>query len=160
VKTFSHFFECVGPAEDQRQQPRIWLRGLAKVRAEFSLSARGYHLRRGLNLVSVADLLKALGVAVNRAAPSPACGTRPRFFMKANPPRSRKPWPDRNGPQFRRRVFKMVARASRPSNPAFRQISSAVVRCGLSAEIKPVAHLTTVLGGTPETTGRRPVPPI
>src|ERR1035437_631770 len=79
--------------------------------------------------------------------------------MKANPPRSRKPWPDRNGPQFRRRVFKVVARASRPSNPASRQISSAVVPCGLSAEIKPVAHLTTVLGGTPETTGRRPVPP-
>jgi len=101
VKTFSHFFECVGPAEDQRQQPRIWLRGLAKVRAEFSLSARGYHLRRGLNLGSVADLLKALGVAVNRVAPSPACGTRPRFFMKANPARSRKPWPDRNDPQFR-----------------------------------------------------------
>jgi hypothetical protein len=101
VKTFSHFFECVGPAEDQRQQPRIWLRGLAKVRAEFSLSARGYHLRRGLNLGSVADLLKALGVAGNRAAPFPACGTRPRFFMKANPPRSRKSWPDRNDPQFR-----------------------------------------------------------
>jgi len=86
VKTFSHFFECVGPAEDQRQQPRIWLRGLAKVRAEFSLSARGYHLRRGLNLGSVADLLKALGVAGNRAAPSPARHP-PAFFHESNPPR-------------------------------------------------------------------------
>jgi hypothetical protein len=48
------------------------LRGLAKVRAEFSLSALVYNRRRGLNLVSVADRLRALGVAVNHAEPSPA----------------------------------------------------------------------------------------
>ena len=47
-------------------------RGLAKVRAAFSLSALACNLRRALNLVSVADQLKALGLAVNRAAPSPA----------------------------------------------------------------------------------------
>jgi transposase len=48
------------------------MRGLAKVRAEFSLSALVYNLRRVLNLVSVTDLLKALGVAVKNADPSPA----------------------------------------------------------------------------------------
>ena len=48
------------------------LRGLAKVRAEFSLSALVYNRRRGLNLVSVADRLQVLGVAVNHAEPSPA----------------------------------------------------------------------------------------
>jgi hypothetical protein len=48
------------------------LRGLAKVRAEFSLSALVYNLWRVLNLVSVTDLLKALGVALNHADRSPA----------------------------------------------------------------------------------------
>jgi transposase len=48
------------------------LRGLAQVRAEFSLSALVYNLRRVLNLVSVTDLLQALGVAVNHADRSPA----------------------------------------------------------------------------------------
>lgn len=48
------------------------MRGLAKVRAEFSLSALVYNLRRVLNLMRVPDLLKALGVAVKNAGPSPA----------------------------------------------------------------------------------------
>ena len=42
-----------------------------KVRAEFSLSALVYNLRRVLNLMGVADLLQALGVAVKNAVTSP-----------------------------------------------------------------------------------------
>jgi hypothetical protein len=48
------------------------MRGLEKVRAEFSLSALVYNLRRVLNLMGVADLLKALGGGVKNAVPSPA----------------------------------------------------------------------------------------
>ena len=55
--------------------------------------------------------------------------------------------------------FGMVAWASRPSNPASRRISSTMVHHGLSAQTKPSPRLPTVLGGTPKTTGRRPVPP-
>jgi hypothetical protein len=53
----------------------------------------------------------------------------------------------------------MVARASRPSNPASRRISSTIVHHGLSAQTKASPRLLTVLGGTPKTTGQRPVPP-
>jgi hypothetical protein len=35
-------------------------RGLEKVRAEFSLTARAYNLRRALNLVRLAELMAAL----------------------------------------------------------------------------------------------------
>ena len=55
---------------------RIWehdaflMRGLHKVRAEFSLSALVYNLRRLLNLVSVEQLLKS----VKKQAPVPAAG--------------------------------------------------------------------------------------
>ena len=39
---------------------RFLMRGLAKVRAEFSLSALVYNLRRVLNLMSVGELLAGL----------------------------------------------------------------------------------------------------
>jgi transposase len=42
------------------------MRGLEKVRAEFSLSALVYNLRRLLNLVSVTELRRAVGLAVKR----------------------------------------------------------------------------------------------
>lgn len=46
------------------------MRGLAKVRAEFSLSALVHNLRRVLNLISLNDLLQAL--SANTARPAPA----------------------------------------------------------------------------------------
>ena len=57
------------------------------------------------------------------------------------------------------REIKSVARASRPSNPASRRISSGVVRNELPARAKAGPRPQTVLGATPKTTGRRPVPP-
>jgi hypothetical protein len=65
-----------------------------------------------------------------------------------------------SGPRiFLWRVFKKVARASRPSNPASRRISPANVNRGGLDEYEIVGRLTTVLSATLETTGRRPVPP-
>jgi len=55
---------------------RLWghdtflMRGLGKVRAEFTLSALVYNLRRVLNLVSLTELLRALGLEVKAAAPA------------------------------------------------------------------------------------------
>ncbi len=46
---------------------RFLLRGLERVRAEFSLSALAYNLRRVLNLVSVRQLLAALGAGLRAA---------------------------------------------------------------------------------------------
>ena len=39
----------------------FFMRGLEKVRAEFSLTVLAYNLRRGLNIVGMAELMAALG---------------------------------------------------------------------------------------------------
>ena len=41
-------------------QGAFLMRGLEKVRAEFSLTALAYNLRRAINLVGVSGLLKAI----------------------------------------------------------------------------------------------------
>ena len=41
-------------------QGAFLMRGLEKVRAEFSLTALAYNLRRAINLVGVSGLLKAV----------------------------------------------------------------------------------------------------
>ena len=51
---------------------RFLMRGLAKVRAEFSLSALTYNLRRVLNLIGVKRLLEAMGAAAKAAQSTPA----------------------------------------------------------------------------------------
>jgi hypothetical protein len=56
--------------------------------------------------------------------------------------------------------FRLVARASRPSNPASRRISSGAIHCWFIAGTKASSRPTTVSSGTPETTGQRPVPPV
>ena len=58
------------------------------------------------------------------------------------------------------RYFGLMVRASRPSNPASRRISSGAVYCWFIAGTKASSRPATVSSGTPETTGQRPVPPI
>src|ERR1035437_5502925 len=48
------------------------------------------------------------------------------------------------------RVFKVVAWASRPSNPASRRISFEVVHCWLSAQTKPVHVIQRFRAGRPK----------
>ncbi len=50
----------VGTIKQWMNQGAFLMRGLEKVRAEFSLTALAYNLRRALNIVGVADLMADL----------------------------------------------------------------------------------------------------
>jgi len=50
----------LGTIKQWMNQGAFLMRGLEKVRAEFSLTALAYNLRRALNIVGVADLMAAL----------------------------------------------------------------------------------------------------
>jgi hypothetical protein len=55
-ETVEHPF---GSIKQWMNQGAFLMRGLEKVRAEFSLTALAYNLRRGLNLVGLAELMAA-----------------------------------------------------------------------------------------------------
>ena len=56
-ETVEHSF---GTIKQWTYQGAFLMRGLQKVRAEFSLTAFGYNLRRALNIVGFADLIAAV----------------------------------------------------------------------------------------------------
>ena len=56
-ETVEHPF---GSIKQWMNQGAFLMRGLEKVRAEFSLTALAYNLRRAINLVGVSGLLKAI----------------------------------------------------------------------------------------------------
>jgi transposase len=57
-ETVEHPF---GTIKQWMNQGAFLMRGLEKVRAEFSLTALAYNLRRALNIVGFADLMAAVG---------------------------------------------------------------------------------------------------